>query len=93
MVNNATKLTINNIGDSEVNIKEKILLAIRKDSLVYIANGTPEKISKIKESFQYITKAPMIEVDVPDGIDIKDLRENVLFLNETFKHLINKEEN
>lgn len=85
---------MNNFEDVEVSIgsepviKEKIIMAIRGDTLIYLADGKEDAMDKVKESFKKVLKVPIIEAEITEDCNIKELRENALLLNEKFKYLL-----
>ena len=75
-------------SDTGFQKKEKIIMAIRGDRLIYIADGDAESMDKLKKSFGAILSVPVVEAEVVDGMNIKELKENPVLLNDTFKELI-----
>ncbi len=69
-------------------IRDKILMAVRGDNLIYLADGEASKMDKVKESLLKVLNVPIIDTDIVDGHNIKELRENTTLLNDTFNYLI-----
>ena len=72
--------------------KEKIVMALRGETLVYLADGLEESMDKVKSCFEKFLKVPIVYTDVPEGIDIKQLKDDPVLLNNTFRHLIERRE-
>ena len=73
---------------SSEDMKESIVMALRGDNLVYLADGESEKMEKVKESFSKILMVPVLIGELTSDMNVRELRENTLKLTETFKYLI-----
>lgn len=82
---------MNNDGTFSELPKDKIVMAVRGNNLIYIADGEASKMEEIKESFKKVLNVPVIAEDIVDGCNIRELRDNTVLLNERYNYLIEPE--
>lgn len=67
-----------------------ILVMVDKGEVIYIASGDKEYIDKLSDTLKQNTTKQYYSVEISEGEDIIDLRDNSLKLKDKFRHLINK---